>query len=34
LQEARRSFEKHVELYRAGKYDEAIPLVERALEIR
>src|SRR5262245_21803932 len=34
LQEARRSFEKHLELYRAGKFDEAIPLVERALEIR
>ena len=34
LQEARRSYEKHLELYRAGKYDEALPLVERALEIR
>ncbi|MBO0861229.1 MAG: CHAT domain-containing protein [Chloracidobacterium sp.] len=34
LQEARRSFQNYLELYRAGKYDEAIPLVERALEIR
>jgi CHAT domain-containing protein/Tfp pilus assembly protein PilF len=34
LHEGRRSYEKYLELYRAGKYDEAIPLVERALEIR
>jgi CHAT domain-containing protein/Tfp pilus assembly protein PilF len=34
LQEASRLYEKHLELHNAGKYDEALPLVERALEIR
>jgi CHAT domain-containing protein/Tfp pilus assembly protein PilF len=34
LQEARELYEKHLELHRAGKYDEALPLVERSLEIR
>jgi tetratricopeptide (TPR) repeat protein len=34
LEEARRLYEEHLELCRTAKYDEALPLVERALEIR
>ena len=34
LHEARKQFEESLKLQRAGKYDEALPLVERALEIR
>src|SRR5215475_7057935 len=34
LHDARRQFEAALKLQRAGKYDEALPLVERALEIR
>jgi CHAT domain-containing protein len=34
LQEARKLSAESLRLYRAGKYDEALPLVERALEIR
>jgi CHAT domain-containing protein/Tfp pilus assembly protein PilF len=34
LHDARKQFEEALKLQRAGKYDEALPLVERALEIR
>jgi CHAT domain-containing protein/Tfp pilus assembly protein PilF len=34
LYEARKLYEEGSKLYRAGKYDKALPLVERALEIR
>ena len=34
LHEARMQFEKAAKLHRAGKYDEALPLAERTLEIR
>ncbi len=34
LQEARELFDKHLELERAGRYDEALPLIERVLAIR
>jgi CHAT domain-containing protein/Tfp pilus assembly protein PilF len=34
LHEAREQFEEALKLRHAGKYDEALPLVERALEIR
>ena len=34
LDEARQLYEKHLELYRADKYDEALTLINRALEIR
>jgi CHAT domain-containing protein/Tfp pilus assembly protein PilF len=34
LQEARNLLAEFLRLYRAGKYDEALPLAERALEIR
>jgi CHAT domain-containing protein/tetratricopeptide (TPR) repeat protein len=34
LYEVRKLYEEGVKLQRAGKYDEALPLVERALEIR
>jgi CHAT domain-containing protein/Tfp pilus assembly protein PilF len=34
LQEAYRLIEKYLKLRRAGRYDEALPLVERALQIR
>jgi CHAT domain-containing protein/Tfp pilus assembly protein PilF len=34
LQEARRLYKKYYELHRAGKFDDALTLVERALEIR
>src|SRR6266545_1569169 len=34
LHDARKQFEEALKLQRAGKYDEALPLAERALEIR
>src|SRR4029450_11660985 len=34
LQEARKLYKKAFDLRRAGKYDEALPSAERALEIR
>src|SRR5262249_5598494 len=34
LQEARNLFAESLRLYNAGKYDEARPLIERALELR
>ncbi|HKX30694.1 MAG TPA: tetratricopeptide repeat protein, partial [Blastocatellia bacterium] len=34
LQEARQLYPKHVKLFNAGKYDEAISSIERVLEIR
>jgi CHAT domain-containing protein len=34
LHDARKRFEEALKLQRAGKYDEALPLAERALEIR